>query len=60
MTNSPIYQTINPATGKVLKEYPSISDSDVDAIVDKSLQAFNEWGKLTIAGGQSRAPGRLI
>jgi len=48
LTNSPIYQTINPATGKVLKEYPSISDSDVDAIVDKSVQAFNEWGKLTI------------
>lgn len=48
MTTSSIYQTINPATGEVLNDYPTIGDSEVDTVVQHSVDAFNEWRKLTI------------
>ena len=49
MTNSATFKTINPATGEVLKEYPGISDDDVDTIAEKSREAFESWRKLSIA-----------
>src|SRR5690625_6538808 len=48
MTTSSIYQTINPATGEVLNEYPTIGDGEVDTVVQQSVDAFNEWRKLTV------------
>lgn len=49
MTTSATFQTINPATGEVLKEYPGISDADVNTIAKKSREAFDSWRKLSIA-----------
>ena len=48
MATSGIFQTINPATGKVLAEYPTIADSDVETIVQKSREAFSTWRRLSI------------
>lgn len=49
MTTSAAFKTINPATGEVLKEYPGITDQDVDTIAKKSRDAFDSWRKLSIA-----------
>lgn len=48
MTNSPTYQTINPATAKVLKSYPTIENDDVETIVQKSQKAFSTWRDLSV------------
>lgn len=48
MTTSPVYKTINPATAEVLKEYPTISDQEVDSLVKKSSEAFASWRQLSI------------
>lgn len=49
MVTSPAYQTINPATGQVLNEYPMIPDDDVSAIAERSSEAFISWRQLSIA-----------
>ncbi|GAA2031495.1 NAD-dependent succinate-semialdehyde dehydrogenase [Yaniella flava] len=49
MTTSPAYQTINPATGQVLKEYSMIANDDVAAIAQRSNEAFASWRQLSIA-----------
>ncbi len=49
MTTSPAYQTINPATGEVLTQYPVIADTDVETIAKNSHQAFATWRALTLA-----------
>ncbi|HEY4558992.1 MAG TPA: aldehyde dehydrogenase family protein, partial [Enteractinococcus sp.] len=48
MATSGVFQTINPATGEVLAEYPTIADSDVETIVQKSREAFSTWRRLSI------------
>jgi succinate-semialdehyde dehydrogenase/glutarate-semialdehyde dehydrogenase len=37
------YQTINPATGEVLKTFPEITDSALDQIVDRAHACFEMW-----------------
>ena len=49
MTTSPAYQTINPATGEVLTQYPVIADTDVETIAKNSHQAFATWRALSLA-----------
>ena len=49
MTTSPAYQTINPATGEVLTQYPVIADTDVETIAKNSHQAFATWRALSFA-----------
>jgi len=48
LVTSGVFQTINPATGEVLAEHPTIDDGDVDGIVAKSRDAFVTWRSLTI------------
>lgn len=48
MTTSVPYQSINPATGELIKEYPTISDQDIEPIVQKSQEAFTAWRQLSI------------
>ena len=48
MVTPGVFQTINPATGEVLAEYPTITDGDVDGIVATSREAFASWRSLPI------------
>lgn len=48
MVTSGVFQTINPATGEVLAEHPTIDDDDVDGIIQKSRDAFTSWRSLSI------------
>lgn len=42
------YAVTNPATGKVEREYPSASDSDIQAAIDAADQAFAGWRRSPI------------
>jgi succinate-semialdehyde dehydrogenase / glutarate-semialdehyde dehydrogenase len=37
------YAVVDPATGKTVKEYPTISDADLRAAIDKADQAHRDW-----------------
>jgi succinate-semialdehyde dehydrogenase/glutarate-semialdehyde dehydrogenase len=37
-----IYQTINPATGEVLRTFPAISDADLETAISKANATYNE------------------
>jgi succinate-semialdehyde dehydrogenase/glutarate-semialdehyde dehydrogenase len=45
------YQTINPATGKLIKIYASISDQELEIAVANAHEAFrSDWRRRPIAG----------
>ncbi|HWH95433.1 MAG TPA: NAD-dependent succinate-semialdehyde dehydrogenase [Baekduia sp.] len=39
------YAVVDPATGETIKEYPTISDGDLDAAVARAHAAHPGWGK---------------
>ncbi len=41
------YAVVNPATGSVIKEYPTIGDADLDAAVARAHAARGQWGRDT-------------
>jgi succinate-semialdehyde dehydrogenase/glutarate-semialdehyde dehydrogenase len=44
------YAVINPATGDTVKDYPEISDEDLQAAIDAAADAHRDWGmKASIA-----------
>ncbi len=46
--NSPVYQTINPATAEVLNSYPTLENDEVESVVQESQKAFAAWRQLSI------------
>jgi len=43
------YQTINPATGELVKTFPDITDSDLDKVVDRAQASFETWRRRPVA-----------
>ncbi|MFM0478591.1 NAD-dependent succinate-semialdehyde dehydrogenase [Paraburkholderia strydomiana] len=43
------YQTINPATGKLVRTFPDITDSDLDKVVDRAQTCFETWRRRPVA-----------
>jgi succinate-semialdehyde dehydrogenase / glutarate-semialdehyde dehydrogenase len=41
------YAVINPATGETVKEYPQISDDDLEAAIAAAHEAHRSWGLKT-------------
>ncbi len=41
------YAVINPATGETVKEYPQISDDDLEAAIAAAQEAHQSWGLKT-------------
>ena len=41
------YAVVNPATGAVIKEYPTISDADLDTAMARAYAARGPWGRGT-------------
>ena len=39
------YAVVNPATGETIKEYPTISDADLDAAIGRAYAAHDGWGR---------------
>ncbi len=44
------YAVVNPATGSVIKEYPTIGDADLDNAVARAHAARGPWGRDTTVG----------
>jgi succinate-semialdehyde dehydrogenase/glutarate-semialdehyde dehydrogenase len=43
------FATINPATGKTEKEFPTMTPAEVDAILDRAVAAFDDYRRTTYA-----------
>jgi succinate-semialdehyde dehydrogenase/glutarate-semialdehyde dehydrogenase len=43
------FATINPATGKTEKEFPTMTPAEVDAILDRAVAAFADYRRTTYA-----------
>ncbi len=48
-TQAADYAVVNPATGEVLKEYPTISDDDLKDAIGRADNAFHKWTPSTTA-----------
>ena len=48
-TQAADYAVVNPATGEVLKEYPTISDDDLKDAISRADNAFHQWTPSTTA-----------
>ena len=40
-----LYAVTNPATGEVVKEYPTATDADIEAAVASAHEAYRTWSK---------------
>ena len=56
------FQTINPATNKVVKSFEEMTDVAVDNAVAKSVAAFEEWKKTDYhtRGCNSKIPIKFV
>jgi succinate-semialdehyde dehydrogenase/glutarate-semialdehyde dehydrogenase len=43
------YQTINPATGELVRTFPDITDSDLDKVVERAQACFETWRQRPVA-----------
>jgi succinate-semialdehyde dehydrogenase/glutarate-semialdehyde dehydrogenase len=43
------YQSINPFSGEVLKSFPELSDSALEAVMVKATKAFEAWRRISYA-----------
>lgn len=53
------YAVVNPATGDTVKEYPTISDSDLDAAIGAAHDAFQDWSQNTTVAERAAVIGRV-
>ena len=44
-----MYQVVNPATGKVEKEYPTATDAEIREVLDRAGQGYKAWRRTTMA-----------
>jgi succinate-semialdehyde dehydrogenase / glutarate-semialdehyde dehydrogenase len=42
-----LYAVVDPATGDVVKEYPTASDDQIEAALTSAAKAYGEWSKST-------------
>jgi succinate-semialdehyde dehydrogenase/glutarate-semialdehyde dehydrogenase len=53
------YAVVDPATGETIKEYPTISDGDLDAAIGRAHAANAAWGKGTSVEDRAAAIRRV-
>ncbi|MEV6387435.1 NAD-dependent succinate-semialdehyde dehydrogenase [Nocardia xishanensis] len=51
--NTPLYAVVDPATGDVIREYPTATDESMDAALRAATTAYQEWSRQ--AGVRHRA-----
>jgi succinate-semialdehyde dehydrogenase/glutarate-semialdehyde dehydrogenase len=42
------YQVVNPATGKVEGEYPTATDAEVSAVLERAAQGYTSWRRTSL------------
>jgi succinate-semialdehyde dehydrogenase/glutarate-semialdehyde dehydrogenase len=45
--SNPLYAVVDPATGDVVKEYPTATDEQIDAALSAAAEAHRTWSKST-------------
>lgn len=43
-----IYESVNPATGRVIATFPSATESEVEKAIESAQSAFQEWKKVPL------------
>ncbi|WP_420096872.1 aldehyde dehydrogenase family protein, partial [Brevibacterium sediminis] len=44
-----MYRVTDPATGQVAEEFPTATDAEILAALDRSATTFDEWSRTTVA-----------
>ena len=44
-----LYQTVNPMTGEVVREYPTMKDAEVQPVLERAGAAFERWSVSDVA-----------
>ncbi len=47
MAKSHVYAVVDPASGKLVKEYPTATDEAVEGAVDAAAEAYVQWSRRT-------------
>ncbi|MFF5389675.1 NAD-dependent succinate-semialdehyde dehydrogenase [Streptomyces sp. NPDC013012] len=47
MAKKHVYAVVDPATGKLVKEYPTATDEAVEGAVDAAAEAYAQWSRQT-------------
>jgi succinate-semialdehyde dehydrogenase/glutarate-semialdehyde dehydrogenase len=47
MSDTSIYAVVDPSTGETVKEYPTISDADLEAAIGRADEAHRGWGRTS-------------
>src|SRR3954466_4806147 len=55
----PRYAVTNPATGETVREYPPVSDADLNAAITDAHAAYSSWSRTTTAAERARFVGRV-
>jgi succinate-semialdehyde dehydrogenase / glutarate-semialdehyde dehydrogenase len=45
--NTQLYAVVDPATGDVVRQYPTATDASMDVALDMAAKAYQEWSKQT-------------
>ncbi|THJ66770.1 NAD-dependent succinate-semialdehyde dehydrogenase [Arthrobacter echini] len=53
------YAVVDPATGRTVREYPLISDEELDSVVGTADAAYRQWGRVTSAAERAAVVRRV-
>jgi succinate-semialdehyde dehydrogenase/glutarate-semialdehyde dehydrogenase len=53
------YAVVNPATGEQVKEYPTITDAELETALAQADAAFRDWSRNTTVAERAAAIGRV-
>ena len=48
-TSTDAYRTFNPATGELVKVFPTLEDAEADALLSRADEAFSSWRSQPVA-----------
>ena len=46
--SSVVYDDVNPATGEIIAEFPSATDSEIEDAIQSAQAAFSSWGEVSL------------
>jgi len=53
------YAVVNPANGETVKEYPTITDSELETAIARAERAFRDWSRNTTVAERAAVVGRV-
>ncbi|RZU46043.1 succinate-semialdehyde dehydrogenase/glutarate-semialdehyde dehydrogenase [Streptomyces sp. BK022] len=59
MTGKHVYAVVDPASGKLVEEYPTATDEAVDGALDAAVRAYAQWSKQTSVAQRAQLLGTV-